>query len=309
MELRRFAWLTLIWNVFVVLWGAVVRSTGSGAGCGRSWPTCQGTIVPELQGATAVEFGHRVVSGLALILVAVLVIRIFRSRPKGDPARRGAVLSSVAIVIESLIGAMIVFYEWVADDASVARVISVPLHLVNTFFLLAVLTLTVFWLGGHQRVVGKHPAKRPLYGIGAGMVLIAATGGVTALADTLFPKDGFTVAGIFTFSASEHFLTDLRIIHPIVAILVGVIAAVWARRRGWSAPHGGALAARLVVAIVGVQILIGFLNVVLLTPTWMTLIHLLLADALWIAWVWLAAAVLQPESSEALMAPDSIPIR
>ncbi len=278
----------------VVLGGALVRSTGSGAGCGRSWPTCQGTVVPELRGATAIEFGHRVVSGVALIMVAVLVVRVFRGLPKGHPARFGAALSGIAIVVESLIGAMIVFYEWVADDASVARAISVPLHLVNTFFLLAVLTLTVFWLHGHGRLRpnGRRPA---LYGIGAGMVLIAATGGITALADTLFPKEGFTIGGVFSFTTSEHFLTNLRVVHPIVAILVGVVAAVWARRRGWTVAHGGANASRVVVAVVVVQIAVGFLNVVLLTPTWMTLIHLLLADLLWIAWVWLTAASLQPE--------------
>jgi heme A synthase len=298
MELRRFAWLTLIWNVFVVLWGAVVRATGSGAGCGRSWPTCQGTVVPELRGATAIEFGHRMVSGVALILVAILIVRIFRARPKGDAARRGAVLSGIAIVIESLVGAMIVFYEWVADDASVARVISVPLHLANTFFLLAVLTLTVFWLGGHDRLTASSGKRPALYGIGAGMVLIAATGGVTALADTLFPKDGFTVAGIFSFTTSEHFLTDLRIIHPIVAILVGLVAAWWAHRHGWSGEAGAAIASRVIVVTVVAQLLVGSLNVVLLTPTWMTLIHLLLADVLWISWVWLAAVLLQPSATE-----------
>lgn len=304
MKLRRFAWLTLLWNVLVVLWGAVVRSTGSGAGCGRSWPTCQGTVVPELRGATAIEFGHRMVSGVALILVAVLAVWIFRSRPKGDPARRGAVFSSVAIVIESLIGAMIVFYEWVADDASVARVISVPLHLVNTFFLLAVLTLTVFWLSGDRPAFVRNGARPALYGIGLGMVVIAATGGVTALADTLFPKDGFTVAGIFTVTASEHFLTDLRIVHPIVAIAIGAIAAVWARRRAWDAPHGGATAARIVTVTVAAQLVIGFLNVVLLTPTWMTVVHLLLADVLWIAWVWMAASLLMPAGAGTDAASD-----
>lgn len=304
MRLQRFAWFTLIWNVFVVLWGAVVRATGSGAGCGRSWPACQGTVVPELRGATAVEFGHRVVSGVALVLVAVLAVRIFRSRPKGDPARRGAALSGIAIVIESLVGAMIVFYEWVADDASVARVISVPIHLANTLLLLAALTLTVFWLGGHARLRGSGGSRLALYGIAGGMVLISATGGVTALADTLFPKDGFTVAGVFTFTTSEHFLTNLRIVHPIVAISIGVIAATWAWRRGWTAPHGGAAAARVIVATVGIQLIVGFLNVVLLTPTWMTVIHLLVADGLWVAWVWMTASLLQPGIANSV-APDT----
>jgi cytochrome c oxidase assembly protein subunit 15 len=283
MSLRGFAWLTLAWNVVVILWGALVRSTGSGAGCGRSWPTCQGSVVPELQGATAIEFGHRAVSGIALVLVAILGVRVFRAFAAGHPARRGAVWSGISIVVESLIGAVIVFYEWVADDASVARSIAVPLHLVNTFLLLAALTLTVFWVSGGSRLADRTN-RRVLIGVAIGMVLVAATGAVTALADTLFPKGEFAVAG-------EHFLTELRIIHPIVAIVVGVAAAWWARRN-----TPGTLAARagaIVVYTVAAQIVFGALNVVLGTPTWMTIIHLLAADVLWIAWVWLAANLSQ----------------
>lgn len=290
MSIRRFAWLTLAWTVFVVLGGAVVRSTGSGAGCGRSWPTCQGTFTPELRGATAIEFGHRAVSGIALLLVALLVWRVFRTFEKGHPARKGAIWSGIAIVIESLIGAMIVFYEWVADDASVARVISVPLHLVNTFLLLAVLTLTVYWVSGGGRFVDRRH-RTTLIAFAAGMLAIAGTGGVTALADTLFPRDGFTVAGIISVEASEHFLTELRVIHPIVSILVGVAAAMWARRN--TAGTAAATAGRVVVYTVVAQMVLGSANVLLGTPTWISVIHLAAADVLWIAWVWMAAQLSQ----------------
>ncbi len=139
-------------NVVVILLGALVRATGSGAGCGRSWPTCVGQVVPPLEGATAIEFTHRAVSGLALIAVGVLAVLVWRNVPRGEPARTGAALSVIAIVGEALIGAMIVLAEWVADDTSTARAISVPLHLLNTFFLLAALALTIFWLDGGGRL-------------------------------------------------------------------------------------------------------------------------------------------------------------
>ena len=299
MSLRRFAWFTLGWNVFVVLWGATVRSTGSGAGCGRSWPTCQGQVLPELSGATAIEFGHRAVSGIALILVAVLIRRAFKSFDKGHPARKGAFWSGVSIIVESLVGAMIVFYEWVADDASVARVISVPIHLINTFLLLAVLTLTVYWVSGGGPFVDKRH-KPALVAFAGGMLLIAATGGVTALADTLFPKDGFTVAGLFSLETSEHFLTELRIIHPIVSIVLSLPAAWWVRRKT-PRPHAEATG-RIIVYTVAAQLILGFANVILATPTWMTLIHLLAADVLWISWVWLAAQLSQGASRQSLVA-------
>lgn len=159
--LRLFAVVTLAVNVAVILLGALVRATGSGAGCGSSWPSCNGTLVPELEGATAIEFTHRAASGVALLAVAALVWLVFRKTPKGHPARLGAVVSGISIVVEALIGAVIVLAEWVADDASVARAVSVPIHLVSTFVLIAALVLTVFWLGaaggsGSVRVPGPR---------------------------------------------------------------------------------------------------------------------------------------------------------
>jgi hypothetical protein len=205
--LRTFAWMVLGWNLLTILGGAVVRATGSGAGCGRSWPTCQGTIVPRLEGATAVEFTHRAVSGLALLSVIALAVAVFRAFPKGALVRRGALLAVVAIIGEALIGALIVFSEWVADDASVARAMAVPLHLVNTLFLLASLTLTIVWLGP-QPPRSRIADHRRWFATGAvGMVLIAATGAVTALADTLFPKEGVS---FLLPEAGEHFLTRRR---------------------------------------------------------------------------------------------------
>lgn len=294
-RLTTFAWATLAFNVVVIVLGALVRATGSGAGCGRSWPACQGVLVPELQGSTAIEFTHRSVSGIALVLVAILVVRVFRTYEPGHPARIGAVISGVAIVGEALIGALIVLAEWVAEDTSVARAVSVPIHLVSTFVLLAGLTLSVFWMSGGRRLrPSVHPRfRRAIYLVGIGMLLIGATGAVTALADTLFPKDAFSLSGAIDLSAEEHFLTDLRVIHPLVSIVVGVIAALWARWNGLPAGGRAATAARIVIGIVVLQFVGGVLNVLLLTPVWLSLVHLALADVLWIAWVWMSAELLQ----------------
>lgn len=286
-RITRYAWFTLLFNVGVILLGALVRATGSGAGCGRSWPTCQGEVVPELSGATAVEFTHRAASGIALVLVAVLVVWAWRAVPKGEPARTGAVMSLAAIVGEALIGGMIVLAEWVADDVSTARVVAVPLHLVNTLFLLAALTLTAFWLSGGRRLSPKdHPGVWGWAVAGAGaIVLLAATGAITALADTLFPKSGSGAAG----SGEAHFLTDLRVVHPILAV-VGASIGWWVSGRS-EAPRSRA--GRALPLLVGLMLLTGVLNVALGVPVWMQLVHLLLADGLWITYVLASAEALQ----------------
>jgi len=286
-RLVRYAWVTLAFNVGVILLGALVRSTGSGAGCGRSWPTCQGVALPRLEGATGVEFTHRAASGVALVMVAVLFVWVFRRVPKGDPARTGAVLAVVSIVGEALIGAMIVLAEWVADDVSMARVVAVPLHLVNTLFLLAALALTIFWLSGGGRLAPRaHPLTwRWVMVGGAAIVLLAATGAVTALADTLFPKDGIGLPS----SGESHFLTDLRLIHPALAILSAGIGW-WASGRS---RRPRSRAGRALPVLVGVMLITGSLNIVLGVPVWMQLVHLLFADMLWITYVFASADALQ----------------
>lgn len=291
-KLVRYAWFVLVFNVVVILLGALVRATGSGAGCGRSWPTCQGQVIPELEGATAIEFTHRGMSGLALVMVLALAVFIWRKTPKGHPGRTGAVLSGVAIVGEALIGAMIVLAEWVADDASVARAISVPLHLVNTFFLLAALTLTISWLSGADRLDLRGHTRITLWVAlgGIALVLIAASGAVTALADTLFPKGvGPDAVG------TEHFLTELRIVHPILAVVASVIGWAVASR----SERGRGPAAMAMPVIIGLMLLSGVVNVALGVPVWMQLVHLGLADVLWIAYVFVAARALQPSAATA----------
>lgn len=293
-RMARYAWFVLVFNVGVILVGATVRATGSGAGCGPSWPTCKGEVVPQLEGATAIEFTHRAVSGLALVFVFALVAWVWRGCSPGHPARFGVVLAGIAIVIEALIGAAIVLAEWVADDASTARAVSVPLHLVSTLFLLAALTLTVHWLSEGRRLDLRARPRVTRWAIlgGLALVVISASGAVTALADTLFPSEPFTPE----LSEEAHFLTRLRIVHPILAIGSALVA--W-----WIATSRGLPRSRATVAIpvlVGLMLLSGAVNVALGVPLWMQLVHLALADALWVAYVLVSARALEVEEPVAV---------
>lgn len=283
----RLAWLVIGWNVATIVLGALVRATHSGAGCGPSWPACQGEILPELVGATSVEYTHRVASGVALVLVAVLAPSVWRSQPRGHPARRAVDWAAGSALGEALIGAVIVLYEWVEDDASLARVISVPFHLINTLLLLASLTLTAWFLSGGGSLTGRR-GRRGLTVGALALVLIFATGAVTALADTLFP-----VAGLSNLETA-HFLTRLRILHPILAVTAVVGAVVAVRRQGFPLKL-----VRRVLWLSIAQLGLGALNIFLVTPLWMQLLHLVVADTIWIAFVWLAAQVLASDSARA----------
>src|SRR6186713_2582797 len=108
-SLSRFAGGVTAATVLVVLFGAVVRITGSGAGCGQHWPTCHGEIahLPRTL-HTAIELTHRVTSGLALVVVLGLFAVTVRDEPRGHPARRLAFGAVLLMLLEALIGAALV---------------------------------------------------------------------------------------------------------------------------------------------------------------------------------------------------------
>ncbi len=291
-----FAWTTLAATLGVILWGAFVRATGSGAGCGSHWPLCNGEVVPRSPSVeTLIELGHRVTSGVALLLVVGLVVGAWRVFPRGHLVRRAAAAAGVLMVLEALIGAGLVLLELVAGDASLARAWWISGHLVNTFLLVGALTLTAWWATNAERprLRGDGPLAVTLGLAVAGVLLLGVSGAVTALGDTLFPAASLAEGKAQTFSDTAHVFVRLRVWHPLLAVAVGALvaaAAVYAARRR---PRPAVqLAARALVGLYGLNLAVGVVNVWWLAPVPLQLAHLLLADLLWIALVVLAAAAL-----------------
>jgi heme A synthase len=291
----KYAWTVLGYNLLVILWGAYVRATGSGAGCGSHWPLCNGEVIP-LQPAisTIIEFTHRLMSGLSLILVVVLFVWAFRSYEKGQSVRLGATLSLVFIIAEALVGAGLVLFEFVAEDASAGRAVSIVIHLLNTFMLLASLTLTGWWASGGRRLrLRGSEISLTLLGLGlAGTLLVGASGALAALGDTLFPAQSLAQGIQQELSPTSHFLLRLRILHPMLSIIVGTYLII---SIGYISVNTMDITvrrfARLVTVLVAIQLGAGFINVLLLAPVWMQIVHLILADSVWIGLVLLSAAV------------------
>jgi heme A synthase len=292
-----YAWVVTALTLAVILWGAYVRASRSGDGCGAHWPLCNGTVVPDATHAkTLVEFAHRATSGIAFLLVVGLVVWAFMAFARGHAVRAAAVASGVFIVTESLIGAGLVLLRLVADNASVARALYLSVHLVNTFLLVAALALTAWWAAD----AGAARARlRDLLRGHAGAALLAAlalgvSGAVAALGATLFPESAQTFTASDT-SPSAQLLFSLRQykLHPLLALAVcayltyfalrayRTCADVWARR--WAVS---------VLALVVAQLGAGLLNAALLAPVWLQIVHLLLADMLWLALVLLSASTL-----------------
>jgi len=289
---RKVATATLASTIFVILWGAFVRATGSGAGCGSHWPMCNGEVVPRAPSiSTVVELTHRVTSGALMILTAVMVVCAFRAFPKGHAARAASVLSAVFLVTEALIGAGLVLLEYVADDKRLARGYWVGGHLVNTFLLTGAITLAVWaaYVNVPLRWASRYAGR-----ILAALVFLLAvgvTGSIAALGDTLFPAASLAEGLAHDLSPGAHLLVRLRVVHPFVAA-AGATYLLWVA--GTLAQRGGSERTRKVAnwtaTLVICQIVAGFINLGLLAPTWMQLVHLLLADGVWIAAVSLGVA-------------------
>lgn len=280
----------------VVVWGAYVRASGSGAGCGDHWPLCNGELVPlASQAGTLIELAHRATSGLALLLVVGLFIGVSHAFSAGHLARKSAGLAMFSIIVESALGALIVLANFTGNNTSTMRALVVALHLVNTLILLGAIVLTTWWAGGGKSWQWRqHPAQTALFAGGAiGFALLGSSGAVAALGDTLFPATSVAQGLQVDLSLAVSLLIRLRVLHPLFAVFMGVFACAMAlflaRRAGSRRTRN---LAWIHLGLFCVQCGLGLLNIALLAPIPLQLAHLLLADCVWIAYIWLVASAL-----------------
>jgi cytochrome c oxidase assembly protein subunit 15 len=294
----RFAWAVVTTNLGVIVWGAFVRASGSGAGCGSHWPDCNGEVIPRAQSVeTAIELTHRATSGIALVLVLVQLVWAIRIFERGHLARRAAIASMIFILTEAAIGAGIVLLELVGGDASAARAGWISLHLVNTFLLLAALVLTAH--GARRRDRARLDGSGIDWALGLGalaMLVTGVAGAITALGDTLFPSASLAAGLAADASPTAHWLVRLRVIHPIVAtvafLYLVMASALITSQRPDPIVRRSAIG---LFALLSIQMLAGLINLALLAPIALQLLHLLLADLAWIALVLLGAHALGAE--------------
>ena len=281
----RYAWGVLGWNLMVILWGAYVRASGSGAGCGSHWPLCNGEVVPRAPRIeTIIEFTHRLTSGGALLAVIGLFVWSVVLFPRSHRVRRSALASVVLFITEAALGAGLVLFDYVGLNTSVWRAFYVSLHLLNTEFLLAALILTVWFAQNPGREYGGSRTPLVIATLPAALIVMM-TGAIAALGDTLFPASSLAAGIRQDLSAASNFLVRLRVLHPALAVLAAIvfIAAAFQYLRSSARPL-----ALKVLALTMAQVVAGAINIALLAPSWMQIIHLLMADLVWLALVLLA---------------------
>jgi cytochrome c oxidase assembly protein subunit 15 len=305
--LPRFAWFVVFYNVLVIVWGALVRASGSGAGCGNHWPLCNGQIIPVSPGFhTLIEFTHRMMVGGSAFFVFALLVWSFRGTVKGQATRSLAVASTLLLLNEAFLGALLVKLNYVTVNQSTGRIVLLSIHLGNTLLLMAALTLTARFLSTGQRW-DDLPLTRRFVGVVEGLittVFVGITGSIAALGDTLFPAPSLHASIAQDLAAGSPMLLRLRLVHPALA-LIAALFVIWLAARARQAGPSLTLTqhtsrirlANLLLLLLALQFVLGILDVLLLAPAWMQLFHLLGADLFWIALVQLAAETLWPAAA------------
>jgi cytochrome c oxidase assembly protein subunit 15 len=289
--LTRFAWAVVAYNVLVILWGDVVSATGSGNGCGDHWPLCNGSVTPHWHTlASVIEFAHRATAGVDTMAILGLLVWTWRATVARHLGRVWIATAVFFTFTEGLVGALLVKLQLTTTNHSPMRAAFFSLHMANTLFLLAALTLTAHFLarnaGRMRGGVQLSFAWSSGLALGAAL-LVGISGSLAALADTLYPATTLRVALAQDIDPGAPWMLHLRWAHPALALLDGaaiVLLVVRPLAKGVHVKGGG-----LVLGLLAVQIVLGICDVLLLAPVWLQVLHLLGADCLWIAIVVLAA--------------------
>ena len=299
----QFSWFLVAYNILVIVWGALVRASKSGDGCGSHWPLCNGETIPVAATAkTLIEFSHRVTTGLDGILVVGLAAWAIVYFKNNKPIFYSALLSLFFVLTEGAIGAFLVKFELVADNISLNRAILMSFHLVNTLILLFFLTANS-WFASSFNTLKIDIGRSILFGTSFLLVIIVGmSGAVSALGNTLFPghKMSEALAQPEVSSLLKAFVW-LQLAHPFLSILMSVyIIALAQRWRSALNNQTTKLFANWTLAFVALQMFFGTLNLIFSAPIWMQLVHLFLALLLWVGLILLALSVLsEPNKAEA----------
>jgi len=301
---RRLALATLLATFVLIVVGGIVRVSDSGLGCGpagsglEGWPLCKGDVVPGLDLNSVIEYTHRALAGavgLMMIALALWAVRRYR-------AQRGIVIASVAAVVlviaQGLLGAATV--EQNLDELLVAT------HLGLAMVLLG-LVLYV-WRSSRQSVIGAPapdagPRLRPLAIATAAIVFCTIVAGGYMAGTQNYgradyrPGDGAHHACGKEFPScngdflpfGQSRLVDIHLTHRVLLYIATVLAlllcAIVLRRRPNRALTSSAW---LVLGLLGVQLVLGALNVWLDEYELLIVAHLSAGTLLWAALVGLA---------------------
>ena len=258
-----------ILTIGLIAYGSWVRVSGSGLGC-PDWPLCEGVMVPELEGATAIEFGHRVFAGVTMLTVVVATWYAVRGRA-ADPLALKLIGSALAaILIQAVLGGITVLTHL---DGMVRLA-----HLTFSLLTLALLT------SGALRALDVPGVELP--GVRRTRAVLVATAFVVLLGGTIVGRNASASCPTLPFCDGNVGMEalGLHMLHRIAAsaLALTIYLTAWqVRKRGGS--RMAVLLSYGAVLLVSAQIGIGVASKAIGLYPELRVLHLTLAALLW--WV------------------------
>ncbi len=291
----RFSWGLLAYVLIVILWGVYLRASGSGDGCGVDWPSCGGifTVGKGAQAKTFIEYAHRASTMLLGFLLLAQIVWAWRLFPKKHPVRFTLGAALFFTILESWIGRHLVVNDLVAYSQAPERVFWFAAHQVNTLLLAASFALTAWWGGGQPapqlRKQGPFAALA-LFSLVA-LLGLTVTGAISALGDTLYPPENHLQVMEQAILPTANLVMKARPVHPYTAVVIAMFLSLAAGLFDHLRPSPQTRRfAYGVWLMLGVQMILGLINIGLLAPLWMQILHTAAADVLWLSLILMCAA-------------------
>ncbi len=277
-KFQKITFFLLLYTLIVILWGAWVRISHSGDGCGDSWPLCHDQFIPNADHSkTWVEFSHRITSGLFGIFIVAIFLYIRRS-DFSTLSKKISLWTLIFTITEALLGAKLVLFRLVGSNDSVFRALAMSLHQLNSLLLSGSIALLYFTFRHHQ----LKPRFKKIFLV-FGFILICMTGAWAALSTTLFPSESLLTGLIADLNKNSHWLVQLRISHPIMALTIGSALALYFWYDGiQSQNRRRQFYSYLTAVAVLFALLFGIMTLFALSPLWMKIAHLCLAHMMWV---------------------------
>lgn len=282
--LYRFSWGIVLYTVVVIAWGAWVRISGSGDGCGDHWPLCHGEAIPTAaQVKTWIEVSHRYSTALYGLLVVAQLFFVFRTSARRHPTRAWAVATLFFTITEALIGRQLVELRLVNQSTDTLRLLVMPLHLVNTSLLLLSTVMTAEGIRYGVRRIRPLPSHIRRAGILVilTLFLLLTTGAIAALGSHLSPSESLISGLTKDWATDSHLAVRLRFIHPLLALILGtaLFQLSNAVQEQTSTTQLRVWCRRFQLTLVA-TLFIGVTTLLTLAPALLKLAHLTLANAL-----------------------------
>lgn len=283
---KNFLFYFWLYTLIVILWGAWVRISHSGNGCGDHWPLCSGEFIPDLtQKKTWIEYTHRLMSGsygLLVIFIFFKIRKMIQVNTTTHTSNLNSNLTSnltsnwlkrlnyalfILMIIEALLGALLVKAKLVTENDTLLRLVVMSIHQINSF-LLTGCTFSMYLIFKNKSDLKAIASNFYLLAL---FLIIPATGAIASLSTTLFPTLSLWQGIIQDFSQNSHIYIKLRILHPVFAIFIVSIIYYYSALKEKSF-----FTFELLFIVT-----IGIITLLSHSPVYLKLLHLFLAHYLW----------------------------